>query len=392
MVHRVPRRRIGAGVLLVGIAALAIIVRSAWVRAEETEPAAGKPSVNPTEPIAPVASMARTARYLDEASLAWTRERKCGTCHTNYPYLAARPALKEHSSPALAEVRGFFESRVAHWDDKAKDAKPRWDAEVVSTAAALAINDAATTGKLHPLTRQALDRIWKVQKPHGGFNWLKCGWPPYEHDDYYGAIVAALGVGHAPDDYARSPSVQAGLARLRDYFDHNPPPELHHATMLLWASMRLDGVMTADQRAKTLARLREVQRPDGGWNLPSLGTWKRRDGTPNDPQGPSDGYGTGLVVFVLRQAGVPASDPAVKRGVAWLLSHQRASGGWFTRSVNDDEFHYISHAGTAFAALALRACDIKTEESAPHTSGEPDQPQRVGGASEAPDAKALGRR
>src|SRR5262249_42730491 len=142
------------------------------------------------EPIREAASLGLAATFLDSVSLNWTRERKCGTCHTNYPYLVARPVLKEHTSPAMAEVRGFFETRVAHWDDAEKAAKPRWDAEVVSTAAALAMNDFATSGKLHPLSRQALDRVLKVQKPDGGFDWLKCGWPPYEHDDYYGAIVA----------------------------------------------------------------------------------------------------------------------------------------------------------------------------------------------------------
>src|SRR6185437_6350315 len=114
---------------------------------------------------------------------------------------------------------------------------------------------------------------------------------------------------------------------------------------------------TAEQRSATMSRLRNLQRPDGGWNLPSLGTWKRRDGSPNDPEAPSDGYATGLAVFVLRQAEIPATDPAIRRGVAWLLSHQRASGRWFTRSVNNDKQHYITHAGTAFAVLALRSCD-----------------------------------
>ena len=80
--------------------------------------------------------------------------------------------------------------------------------------------------------------------------------------------------------------------------------------MLLWASTRLDGLMTAQERSTTIARLRELQRPDGGWNLASLGNWKRRDGTPNDPKAPGDGYATGLVLFVLRQAGVSESDPA----------------------------------------------------------------------------------
>ena len=341
----------GAGILLTVIVAVST-AGSIWATAQEPEPVNIRAGVSSAESIAKVASMARAAEYLDQRSLVWTRERKCGSCHTNYPYLTARPALKDHASPAMAEVRRFFEDRVAHWDDPFKEAKPRWDAEIVSTAAALAINDSATTGKLHSLTRKALDRIWTVQKPDGGFDWLKCGWPPYEYDDYHGAIVAALGAGHAPEGYAQTPTARAGLARLRSYFSQNAPPELHHATMLLWASTRLDGIMSAEQRSKTIAELRRIQRPDGGWNLASLGRWKRLDGTPNDPGGPGDGYGTGLVVFVLRQTGVPSSDPALKRGVDWLLSHQRESGGWFTRSVNNDRFHFISNAGTAFAVLA----------------------------------------
>ena len=161
----------------------------------------------------------------------------------------------------------------------------------------MAFHDAATSGKLHPLTKQALDRIWTLQKSAGGWEWLKCGWPPLEHDDYYGAIVVALGVGHAPADYAHSASAQPGLERLRGYFRKTPPPDMHHRTMLLWAATRLDGLMDADQKAATLRSLRALQRADGGWCLPALGHWKRHDGQPNDPASPSDGYATGLIVF-----------------------------------------------------------------------------------------------
>ncbi len=388
MNHRVRKGRVGAGMLLLAVAGMAADARSIGARAQEPKPAASKPEVSATEPVAAVASMANAARYLDEKSLSWTRERRCGSCHTNYPYLAARPALKENPSTAQAEIRKFFEERVAHWDDKAKGAAPKWDAEVVSTAAALAINDAATTGKLHPLTRKALDRIWTVQKSDGGFDWLKCGWPPYEYDDYHGALFAAIAAGSAPEGYAQSSTARPGLARLRAYFSHNAPPELHHATMLLWASIRLDGIMTADQRSETIARLREAQRPDGGWNLASLGRWDRRDGTPNHPEGDGDGYGTGLVVFVLRQAGVPATDPALKRGVAWLLTHQRASGGWYTRSVNNDRFHFIANAGTAFAVLALQSCDAIAAGSSPRVSVEAGTSPRVV-SSNVHDAKSL---
>jgi squalene-hopene/tetraprenyl-beta-curcumene cyclase len=137
----------------------------------------------------------------------------------------------------------------------------------------------------------------------------------------------------------------------------NPPPDLHHKTWLLWASLKLDGLMTAAERERTVKELLALQRDDGGWSLPSLGDWKRRDGKPNDKKAPSDGYATGLVLYVLRQAGVPATKEPIRRGVTWLKANQRASGRWFTRSLNWEEGHVISNAGTAFAVMALKACD-----------------------------------
>jgi squalene-hopene/tetraprenyl-beta-curcumene cyclase len=326
------------------------------VAAAARQASSGEPTPNsPDEPIAANYSPAKAAEFLDGVALAWTEKKKCGACHTNYAYLITRPALKGEPIDALREVRTFFEGRVAHWDDAEKAAKPRWDAEVVATAATLALNDAATTGTLHPRTRQALDRIWTLQKADGSWDWLKCGWPPYEHDDYYGAVFAALGVGSAPGGYSKSESARAGLDRLRSYLREHPAPDLHHQTFLLWASTRLDGLMSPSDRDATVARLRKLQRPDGGWSLPSLGEWKRLDGSPNDKDAPSDGYATGLVVYVLRQAGVAPTDPAIAHGLDWLRTHQRASGRWFTRSLNHDKAHYITNAGSGFAALALES-------------------------------------
>jgi squalene-hopene/tetraprenyl-beta-curcumene cyclase len=330
-------------------------VSAGAARAQTRAPAPNSPN----EPLAPRLSLARSADFLDQAALSWTEKRKCGTCHTNYAYLMARPALKEFATPAMAEVRKFFEGRVANWDT----AKPRWDTEVVATAVSLAINDAATTGKLHPHTRTALDRMWKLQQQNGAWKWLKCNWPPMEHDDYFGAVWAAVGVGIAPDGYAKGPTAKEGLAKLRRYLRDTPAPDLHHRAMLLWASQRLGGLMTNDEQRDTVEKLLALQRPDGGWNLPSLGDYRRHDKlkTRNDPGGPSDGYATGFVVYVLRQAGVPADQEAIRRGVEWLRRNQRASGRWFTRSPSSDGPHYISHAGTAYAVLALRVCGVKDE-------------------------------
>jgi squalene-hopene/tetraprenyl-beta-curcumene cyclase len=254
-------------------------------------------------------------------------------------------------------VRKFFEDRVANWDRGQKGDAPRWDTEVVATAATLAITDAQTTGKLHPLTRKALDRMWTVQQKDGAWNWLKCTWPPFEHDDYYGAVYAALGVGLAPDNYAQADSAKEGLARLRQYFRNTPPPDIHHKAWLMWASLKLDGLMTPDQRQATIKELLALQRPDGGWSLPSLGDWKGKDGRKNEVDAPSDGYATGLVVYILRQAGIPADHAQIQKGVKWLQTNQRASGRWFTKSLNTNRAHYITNAGTAFAVLALRSCE-----------------------------------
>src|SRR5262249_27513358 len=170
---------------------LSVLTLAGAARAQTKPP----PPNSADEPMAGQFSLARAGEFLDRVSLSWTEKRKCGSCHTNYAYLMARPALGARSAAALAEVRRFFEGPVANWDDP--KGKPRWDTEVVATGVSLAINDAAE-GKLHPLTRQALDRMWTLQQKDGAWKWLKCNWPPLEHDDYYGAVWAAVGVGIAP--------------------------------------------------------------------------------------------------------------------------------------------------------------------------------------------------
>ena len=42
--------------------------------------------------------------------------------------------------------------------------------------------------------------------------------------------------------------------------------------------------------------------------------------------------------------------------VAWLKANQRESGRWFTRSLFKDGRHFLSHAGSSMAVMALAAC------------------------------------
>lgn len=311
------------------------------------------PSANRAdEPLAKKFSIDRAGRFLDAASLHWQKSRKCMTCHTNYAYLYARPSIDGDAS-AHAAVRNFAEQLVSErWEKQG----PRWDAEVVATAAALAFNDSATSGKLQDVTKKALDRMWTVQRGDGGWNWLKCGWPPLESDDHYGVTLAAIAVAVAPDGYAKTDVAKSGIKRIRDYFANHPPTTLHHRAMLLWANSYWSNLnlnlITAEQKAAWMAELRTSQKADGGWALATLGDWKRRSGQGQDTK-TSDGYATGFAVYVLRRSGTPANSPEIQKGLRWLRSHQRESGRWFTRSLTSDAKHYISHAGTAMAVMAL---------------------------------------
>jgi squalene-hopene/tetraprenyl-beta-curcumene cyclase len=327
---------------------LALILASgAWA---DDKPAA--PVSKADEPLAPALSLHQAAQFLDATSREWTETKKCGSCHTNYPFLMARTGLREADAPSLKMVRAFLEERAANWDTR----RPRWDTEVVATASVLAFDDAQTTGHLQPVSRQALDRMWTLQRPDGSWNWLKCNWPPLEADDYYGVVFASLCVGIAPDSYAATPKSQAGLSKIKAYLKEHPAPSLHHKAFLLWASQRLPELMATSEREQTITELRSRQRADGGWSLPSLGDWKRHSGEANDPDASSDGYATGLVVTILRQVGVAKADPTMVKGISWLKTNQRQSGQWFTRSPSNDKYHYISRAGTAFAVMALAAC------------------------------------
>ncbi len=361
------------------------LILTASARAEERLTLANVPAPPPLvadEPLARAFSLERAARALDTSALHWQKTRKCAACHTLPPYLMARPYLAA-VSPEPPEVRRFFETIVEHrLEGEPNLPKDGVSAVVIEVAAALAFHDRATTGKLHPRTRQELDRMWTLQRPDGSWEWPFRDTPPRKIDEHYGVTLAALGAGLAPDGYSRTETARKGLAGVRRFLKAHPPTSLHQKAMLLWASLHVEALLTSKEKEQTLSELKAAQRPDGGWSLASLvdnsndphrQTEAGRKARAEKGHGreflvyvgrdkvyksslASDGYATGLGMYVLRQAGVPATDPRLRRGVAWLKSHQRESGRWFTPSQAWHTQHRIANAGTAFAVLALHAC------------------------------------
>lgn len=317
----------------------------------------GLPEISADEPFAAEFSAEKAAEYLDRSALNWQKTKKCATCHTNLFYMAARPALKS-VLPNSGEVRKFYEDyRNVRWQKrKPSEAQGFWPI-VVGTG--LTLNDVQTTGKLSEVSRDVLDMMWTVQREDGGWRWPDCDYAPLEIDDHYGVTLAALTTGIAPDHYAQTPQARAGLQRLRGYLQNNPPKSLHHRAMLAWCSVRVSDIATEEQREKTLTELLNRQLEDGGWSTAGLLTdWKgldRSDGKPLDTK-TSDGYGTGFVIVVARELGVPADDTRLRRGIRWLKANQRESGKWFTRSPVHECGNLISNVGSAYAVLALQAC------------------------------------
>ena len=349
-----PLKLLGVGLLL-GLCGLAAVEAQQPITLDDV--AEGLPEITADEPIAAEFSAKKGAEYLDRSALNWQKTKNCATCHTNLFYMISRPALSR-VLPDSGEVRRFYESYPqVRWKEKKPGESQGFWTIVVATG--LTLNDAQTTGKLSPVAREVLDLMWTVQREDGGWRWPDCDYAPMEIDDHYGVTVAALAVGLAPDGYSKTPQARAGLDKLCTYFKNNPPKSLHHRAMLSWCSIRVDGIFTEAQRKETLAELLALQLDDGGWSTAGFLTdWKglaRSDGQPLDVK-TSDGYGTGIVILIARELGVPADDPRLRRGVEWLHSHQRESGKWFTKSPVNDARNLISNVGSAYAILALQAC------------------------------------
>jgi squalene-hopene/tetraprenyl-beta-curcumene cyclase len=344
------------------------------------------------------------AAYLDRRMrwwVGWKGARRdhgtfCVSCHTAVPYALARPALRTvlaEPAPVAAERRLLDDvrQRVRLWSETDPFYTDQYNGvgkteqsrgtEAVLNALMLVWND-APTGRLSDEAGMALAHLWETQKTtgedRGAWSWLDFDSAPWEVDDaeYYGAALAALAVGTAPQDYQSRASIHDPLQELRDYLAREYPAQsLHHRLILLWASTKLPGVLQPPQRQALIAEVLRAQNPDGGWSLSALVPKTSRRGALLR-YSDSDGYATGLATLVLEQTAMPAAAAEVQRGRSWLVRNQCGpllcvrgpEEFWVARSLNKRRNpwsrvgRFMTDAATAYAVLALA--------QAPHAGAE----------------------
>ena len=159
--------------------------------------------------------------------------------------------------------------------------------------------------------------------------------------------------------------LMARVAKTHNYLKTTKPPHDYGRLLLLWTSTRVPGLVDAKKRQALIDMVVKHQQPDGGWSIRTFATpetWgdgsraAKLKAEPEFKNPPSDGHQTGLVLLVLREAGIASKDQRIQRGVKWLKKNQRQSGRWWTRSLNTDGFHYITFSGSCYPLLALGMC------------------------------------
>jgi hypothetical protein len=305
-------------------------------------------SGTPAEPTAPAPEAVRQAAgralgFVESGGVGWVSEHGCASCHHVPLTLWSLSEARERGFTVRQEVLDDLRKRALaeyaahptftpHPQDRNGDGVSR-ALIYLSLAAALA-------GPLDSDSGAALDRfaehIVAKQQPSGA--WVAGSTPPViDTDDVTSAwVLLALSAREQKEGLRErwEQSRTRALAWLKESAAADGSQSL--ALRLLVLS-RLAG---PPERRVLLGRLRERQNPDGGWSqIAGL---------------PSDAYATGQALYALSAAGVPSSDPVVRRGLAYLLETQREDGSWLVHTrmkIGHDVV--ISYAGSAWGTLGL---------------------------------------
>ena len=306
--------------------------------------------------------------YLKRGALFWWAQKKCVTCHTNYIYGAERPSLSPVLGEPAAEVRGHFIKSLDDFDKLEGDERKALKNGVRPTHIAAITRglvewDKHVTGSLSDESKRALSLMFELQSPNGSWSNIDC-WPPYESSVFQGTTVAVMAAATATGwlDKVASDEQKEKFKKALDFLRTTDPGHDYERLLRLWTATRVPALLSDDQKQAFTEVVWNNQNDDGGWSILdfyTLENWPEK----SRPRGlltkadfenpPSDAHMTGLAILVLIDTGVEVEDERIGRGVEWLLANQRESGRWWTRSLNTDNYHFITYSATAYSLVAI---------------------------------------
>jgi len=322
-------------------------------------------------------SVKAAARYLEEGSLCWVREKSCVNCHTTGPYLTERPALSsllgKPTEEILADFVEFVPAEIKPVKESEKNGHRSYPAAFTSVWRSLGLAewDKHVTGKLSEPTERSLRDMFERQSASGA--WVSHGEVEIPHitTDFELTLQAVRAITTAPGWLAnlKDPVLVAKVEQMKTWLRQ---PELKNdfdRVLRLQLAHYLPELVTQADRDASLALLTSKQHSDGGWStrdMSALNDWHFEISEfvanlithlPDAAKPESDTYMTALAIILMRQSHVPASDARIQRGLAWLKKEQRVSGRWWMHSLYRGNYHYITYIATTQALKALALCD-----------------------------------
>jgi squalene-hopene/tetraprenyl-beta-curcumene cyclase len=326
-------------------------------------------------------TVAAAAKYLDDGAHYWVRERSCLACHSTGVYMVERSALTRQLGKPSEEVRKDFIASMPRGPGKPGEGNA---ATSVWRSLGLASWDKHVTGKLTEHTARSLRHTLMILPDDNMYNTIKLIEIPYITTRFELTVQAMRAMVTAPGWLVslKDADLLARVKRIKKFLrEHRPLNDYELALKLQLANLQSDLVFR-EERESAVAMLWRKQQPDGGWStrrMSDLLKWRLEEHPPTqrqpwkeamdpavvalikslpDAANPgSDPYMTAFAIVLLREAGVPASDQRVRRGVAWLKENQRVSGRWWMHSLYRGNYNYITYIATAQALRALALCD-----------------------------------
>ena len=314
----------------------------------------------------PREAVARALPVLERSAKAFVAQRSCVSCHHNIlPILTLRLAASRGfaiNTATLADVerKTFRELTTARAFDDAVQGAGVGDPTPNDSWLLIA----AQTAGLAPDLTNAIVAARIASWQHDG-HWTTSDFrPPHSSSLFTSTATAVRAIRAYVPDGMRAARDRA-VEQARRWLTATPPQSTEDATFrllgLVWAGAPRDEVAAAARD------LQKLQRPGGGWAQIS--------------GYPQDAYSTGEALYALHESGVAATDPAWRKGVAFLVTTQAPDGTWHvrTRMISPAEVsppyfstgfpykkdEYISYAATSWATMALLTSLPALDRAAP---------------------------